>query len=184
MNDEKISFRTILTGNRATSIDYNVVNEQHGTIGGQIRLFGIHNMTLEIPGYERIDLIKDDVCLYPSLFTMLSFMFRDDNSLVQRWACVKWWLPLSFGFKVSKDALTVSSSIYKYRALSWCRAKKTIKLVKKIDVTQQADDQNLMVTVSVNGRSAIVDQKTVLQIYSMSALVAASWVNYIFWPFL
>lgn len=184
MNDETVSFRTILTGDCATSIDYNIVNDKQGTIGGQIRLFGIHNMNLEIPGYETIHLIKNDVCLHPNLFTMLNVLFKDYNMLVQRWACVKWFMPLSFGFKVSHDVLTVSSSIYKYRALSWFRATKTIKLIKKIDVIDQVDDQNLTIKVSVNGRTAIVNQKTVLQIYSQSALIAACFVNYIFWPLL
>lgn len=183
MNDEGISFKTILTGDRCTSIDYNILSDAQGHIGGDRRILGIHDMSIEIPGYEVVHLVKDDVCLHPSLFTMLSLLFRDDNMFVQRWACVKWYMPLSFGFKVRKGELKIMSSIWKYRFLSWLRAEKWIELVKTSSFDEKKRDKDLTITVSVNGRTVVVEQKTVVQIYSMSA-IQASIIPYIFWPLL
>jgi len=163
MNDQDVSLRTVLTGDYVMSIYYNILNQGDGTLGGVRRWFGIHNMSVTVDGYEAIDLIKDDVCMYPRLFTLLSNILSDENVLVQRWSCVKWALPLSFGFKVENDKLIIVSSIWKYRFLSLFRAKETILLTKKIE-TKQLADKDLLCTVSINGRSAIVAQKTVLQV--------------------
>lgn len=170
-NDESITFKTILTGDRCTSVDYNIVNNQDGTIGGNIRLCGIHNMSIDIAGYETIHLVKNDVCKYPSLFTILSYVLRDDNMLVQRWSCVKWLLPLSFGFKIENGTLRIFSAITKYKILSPLRAKEIIPLIKKSDQNDiNTSHENLKITVSINGRSATVEQKTIVQIYSISSL--------------
>jgi hypothetical protein len=170
MNDKEITFRTILTGDCCTSIDYNILNDGDGHIGGVKRMYGIHNMFLTIPGYETVHLIKDDVCLHPYLFTILNNLFARDNMFVQRWACVKWFLPLSFGFKVENGLLTINSSIWKYKFLSLFRANETIQLVKNAKFDASIDDKDLTISVTVNGRTAEVAQKTVLQIYSLSAL--------------
>lgn len=184
MNGETISFRSILTGSCCTSIDYNIINAGDNSIGGFKRLFGIHDMSITIPGYEPVYLVREDVCLHPHLFTML-WLFGKNNPIVQRSACVKWFLPLSFGFKVQDDTLTIQSSIWKYRLLAPFRATAKISLVKslKFDIRQKQVDKKLPITVSVNGRTVIVDQKTVVQIYSLSALEAAI-IPYVFWPLL
>ncbi|MFA5998757.1 MAG: hypothetical protein WC747_01930 [Candidatus Babeliales bacterium] len=169
MNDEEITFKTIFTGSCATSIQYNILNNKDGSIGGDKRLFGIHNMTVEIPGYEVVHLIENDICLHPSLFTMASIFLSDDNVLVQRWACVKWILPLSFGFKVENNSLNVFSSIWKYRFLAPLRAQKIIELVKKENFDEAQSLQGLMIKVTVNGRSVVACQHTVVQIYSLSS---------------
>lgn len=163
MNDEDISFATFLTGSRVKSIYYNILNNGDGTIGGARRFFGIHNMSVTVDGYETIDLIKDDVCMYPYLFTILSNFLSDNNIIVQRWACVKWLLPLSFGFKVENNHLTILSTILRYRFLSLCRAKETILLTEKMDV-QKSADKDLLCTVNINGQSVVVSQATVLQV--------------------
>lgn len=176
MNGQDITFKTILTGDCCTSVDYNILNDGAGNIGGAKRVYGIHNMSIEIPGYEVVHLVKDDVCLHPNLFTMLNVFLSDNNFLVQRWACVKWHLPapfnfrqlpLSFGFQVQNDTLTVYSSIWKYRFLAPFRAKKVISLTKTAAWNAK---QNATIKVSVNGRSVVVEAKTIVQIYSASAL--------------
>ncbi len=184
MNDQEVSFKEILAGLFVASIDYNIFNNGDGTIGGARRLYGIHNMSVTIDGYESIVLVKDDVCLYPHLFTILSKIipenypqlfkilgnvFPDTDALVQRWACVKWILPLSFSFKIENDRLIILSSISKYKFLTLFRAKETIALVKSSD-SNVLEDENLFITVKINGRSATVSQKTVLQLYSLSSL--------------
>ena len=63
INGQGVSFKTILTGDCGTSVNYNILNDGKGEIGGVKRLYGIHNMSLEIPGYEVVHLVKDDVCL-------------------------------------------------------------------------------------------------------------------------
>lgn len=163
MNDQDVSFNTDLTGACVIPIYYNILNQGDGKIGGVKRLFGIHNMSVTVDGYETIDLIKDDVCMYPCLFTFLSNILSDHNMLVQRWACVKWGLPLSFGFKVENDTLVILSSIFKYRFLSLFRAQETVLLTKKIGAKESAD-KDLLCFVSINGRSAVVAQKNVLQV--------------------
>lgn len=169
MNDEEVTFETIFTGSCSTSTEYNILNNKDGKIGGDKRLFGIHNMTIEIPGYEVVNLIENDICLHPSLFTMASIFLPDDNELVQKWACVKWVLPLSFGFKVENNSLNVFSSIWKYRFLAPLRAQKTIELVKKENFDEAQSLQGLMIKVTVNGRSVVACQHTVVQIYSLSS---------------
>ena len=37
MNDEDISFKTIVTGDCCTSINYNIINNSDGNIGGKKR---------------------------------------------------------------------------------------------------------------------------------------------------
>ncbi len=184
MNSEPISFRSILTGSHCTSIDYNIVDAGDGSIGGYIRLLGVHDMVVSIPGYEPIVLIKEDVCEYPNLFTML-WMFGKGNPIVQRYACVKWFLPLSFGFKAENETLTIYSSIWKYRLLAPFRAKQIIPLVRSNEYTSELNaDKKALISVSVNGRSVEVNQRTVVQIYSLSALIAAGIIPYPFWPIL
>ena len=185
MNEEPISFRSIFTGKNCTSIDYNITNDGNGSVGGYKRLFGVHDMFISIPGYEPVYLIQEDVCFYPHLFTMLWFLGKN-NPLVQRFACVKWWLPLSFSFKVQNDTLTIQSSIWKYRYLAPFRATAKISLIKVLlssETQNKSLDKNLPITVSVNGRTALVDQKTILQIYSLSAQQAAI-IPYFLWPLL
>lgn len=180
MNDEEVTFKTIVTGEYVTSIHYNMLNGKDGNIGGDKRLFGIHNMTVEVQGYEVVRLVEDDICLHPSLFTMLNVFLSDDNELVQRWSCVKWLLPLSFGFKVENDSLVVFSSIWQYRFLSPFRAQKTIALVKKANFDNVQPAQDLMITVTVNGRTSLVSQRTVVQIYSTSSRQAIGYSPF-FW---
>ncbi len=163
MNDEDISLVTFLTGSRVKSIYYNILNNGDGTVGGFRRLFGIHNMSVTVDGYETIDLVKDDVCKYPYLFTILSNVLSNDNMIVQRWSCVKWLLPLSFSFKVENNHLTILATIFRYRFLSLCRAKETILLTEKMDV-QKSKDKDLFCTVNINGQLVVVSQTTVLQI--------------------
>jgi len=170
MNDQAISFRTILTGDCATSIDYNILNKGDGSIGGQIRLYGIHNMSVTVEGYEKIDLIKDDVCLYPYLFTILGSVLWNDNMFVQRWACVKWWMPLTFGFKINNNRLTILSSITKYKLLSPLRAKEVFDLIPTSTFDSCINDEDRNITVFVNGRSAVVQPRTSVAIYSLSSL--------------
>lgn len=184
MNSEPISFRSILTGNNCTSVDYNILNAGDGSIGGFKRLFGVHEMSITIPGYEPVYLVQEDVCFYPNLFTMLWFLGKN-NPIVQRSGTVKWFLPLSFGFKVEDDNLIILSSIWKYRLLAPFRATAKISLVRSagFDISQKQLDKDLSVIVSVNGRTVTVCQKTVVQIYSKSALQAAV-IPYILWPLL
>lgn len=153
-------------------IDYNVVNDGKGSVGGDKRLYGIYNMSINIPGYQTVWLVKDDVCLHPHLFTILGNILSDDNMLVQRWACVKWFLPLSFGFQVRNNVLQIYSSIFKFKIVSLFRARETIYLTKEPNNTDKnVLDENLRITVSVNGRTAVVEQKTIVQIYSLSGLL-------------
>lgn len=185
INGEPISFRAILTGSSCTSLDYNIINAGDNSIGGFKRLFGIHEMSITISGYEPIYLVQEDVCLYPHLFTMLWFLGKS-SSIAQRSACVKWVLPLSFGFKVQDNTLTIQSAIWKYRFLAPFRATAKISLVKsaQFDIQQKQLDKNLPITVSVNGRTVVVTQKTIVQIFSSSALQAAAMIPYPFWPLL
>lgn len=169
INNRTVTPSTILTGDAATSVDYNILNAGNGDFSKHKRFFGIHNMCLEISGYEPVYLIKDDVCLYPRLFTLLSHFLSDDNMFVQRWACVKWVYPLSFGFSISHDKLTITSAIYKYKIVAPLCATKTIDLIKKSDSDVVCADSDLTVKVTVNGRTVQVAQKTALQIYSKSA---------------
>ena len=171
MNDEDISFKTIVTGDCCTSINYNIINNSDGNIGGKKRLYGIHNMSIEIQGFEVIDLVKNDICIYPHLFTILNNILSNNNIFVQRWECVKCCLPLSFGFKVENNMLYNVSSIWKYRILSILRAKETIPLIKKNNFSiDNTSNEHLKITVSINGRSVEVEQKTIVQIYSISSL--------------
>ena len=167
INDEEVTFKKIITDSSVVSIHYNMINNKDGNIGGNKRLLGIHNMTVEVPGYEVVSLVENDVCLYPSLFTMLNILLSDDNVLVQRWACVKWLLPLSFGFKVENNSLTIFSSIWKYRFLAPLRAQKTIALVKKPNFNEVHPTQDITIVVTVNGRAVLATERTVVQIYSM-----------------
>ncbi|MBP9765090.1 hypothetical protein KBD08_02020 [Candidatus Babeliales bacterium] len=168
MNDRKITWKTILTGDAATSIDYNIVNNGDGQFGGDIRVYGIHNMWIQVSGYERIDLMENDVCLEPHLFTTLGYFLPTDNIFTQRWACVKWSLPLSFGFNVENDTLHISSTIFKYRFLCLFKSNAHIPLVPEKD-DANISDQPTTITVSINGRTAVIEPKTILQIYSLSS---------------
>ena len=128
-------------------------------------------MSIEMQGFEVIDLVKNDICIYPHLFTILNNILSNNNIFVQRWACVKWCLPLSFGFKVENNMLYIVSSIWKYRILSILRAKETIPLIKKNNFSiDNTSNEHLKITVSINGRSVEVEQKTIVQIYSISSL--------------
>ncbi len=181
VNDERITLKTMLTSNNVTSINYNTGKNMNGSYGGDKRLWGIHNMTIEVQGYESVSLIENDICLHPSLFTMSSILWPDDHMLVQRWACVKWFFPLSFGFKVENNSLTIFSSIWKYRLLSPFRAQKTINLTQKINFEQAQSSQDSIVTVTVNDHAAVVTEHTKVQIYSTSAICVAVLVHPIIW---
>ena len=142
-------------------------NDGHGNIGGPKRFVGIHNMTLEIPDYQPVHLIKNDVCFYPGLFTILNNFLANDNMLVQQCACVKLSnLPLFFGFQIQNDVLTVYSSISKYRFLAPFRAQEIIQLRKTSTFDIKRD---LTVTVSINGRAVVVKPKTIVKAYSSSS---------------
>ncbi|MBI2353213.1 hypothetical protein HYV11_03175 [Candidatus Dependentiae bacterium] len=169
INGKDISLRTIVTGACYMPIDYNILNSGDGHLSEYKRYFGIHNMSITIPGYEKIDLIKDDVCFYPSLFTLLASVLPKNSFITQRWACVKYFLPLSFGFKVKNNELIVSSSIFRYAILAPFLTKENIPLVLSKNDEKILDGGNkITFTVSVNGRTVVVSEEEVVQIFSQS----------------
>ena len=169
MNDTPISFKSELTGDAAAYLDYNILNNGDGGIGGDIRVCGIHNMSVTVQGYETIDLIKNDVCLYPNLFTILGSILWNSNVLVQRWACVKWFLPLYFGFKLQENELIIFSSLSQSRIFSPLRAKKVISLVQAYDFNPYISDQDRDIKIYVNGRMVVIKPKAYLCMYSSSS---------------
>lgn len=169
MNDQLQTFRSYLTGDCAAYLDYNICNNGDGAIGGKIRLYGIHNMSVTVQGYKTIDLVKDDVCFYPNLFTILGSILWDSNMFVQRWACVKWFMPLFFGFKLDQKKLTVFSSLSDYRILSVCRASRVINLIPDETFDPSIADEDRNIVIYVNGRATIIKPKTYISVYSTSS---------------
>jgi hypothetical protein len=172
MNDQSITIKSILTGDFCTSIDYNILNNGVGNcnLGGDIRTYGIHNVWVQVEGFERVDIVKNDVCFYPHLFTILGYFLPKNSMFTQRWATVKWFWPLTFSLKVNQGKLDISSTITKYRALSLFRSCESIELKPIKDQQVQKPESECMITFSINGRAVVVEPKTMVQIYSLSAL--------------
>lgn len=167
MNDRPVTFKSLLLGCAATSLNHNILDNGNAQVGGEIRVYGIHEMWVQPSGYERVYLVKDDVCLYPNLFTVLGSVLAKNNMFTQRWACVKWYWPLSFDFNVVNNTLQVSSTVFKYRFLTLYRASNEIPLISQMSL---APVDPMMITVSVNGRTVSVTPNKMVQVYSTSAL--------------
>lgn len=125
------------------------------------KAYGIHNMQVVVKGYEPIYLIKEDFCYYPRLFTLIAHMLPAQNSILQRWARIKYFHPLSFSFKVEQDALKVSSALYRWKPLAPFLTQEVITLIPACDI---AVPQKLPLKVIVNGKSVeLLDEIVVLQ---------------------
>lgn len=140
-------------------------NEGH-SVGGSQRFCGIHNMRLYIAGYEPVDLVVDDFCEYPHLFTILGIITPNClkyNFITQRSALVKWFMPLYFGFDIKNDVLIITSALTKYYGLAPMMAKQEIKLTK----TSEFNNQNKIncIEVRVNGRKVVLELQQVLELY-------------------
>jgi len=167
MNDRPVTLKSLLLGSAATSLNHNILDNGKGQVGGEVRVYGIHDMWVQPSGYERVYLVKDDVCLYPNLFTVLGAVLPKNNMLTQRWACVKWCWPLSFDFNVVNDTLQISSTVFKYRFLTLYKAYNEIQLVSQ--EPRNANDE-MTIMVSVNDRAVAVAPNKMVQAYSTSAL--------------
>ena len=168
MNGKDISLRTIITGACYANLDYNILNSGDGHLSEHKRYFGMHNFSVQIDGYETVHLIKDDVCQYPALFTLLGNILPQSFFVTQRWACVKWFLPLSFGFKIKNNQLIVYSSISRYSLLAPFLTTEKINLVKTNSKNQCVDSRDTKFVISLNGRTVVVGEEEVLKIYSSS----------------
>lgn len=168
MNGQDISVRSVLTDSCYASINYNILDSGDGHFSEHKRYFGIHNMTVAIPGYEVVYLIKDDVCLYPRLFTLLAKVLPKDFCVTQRWACIQSPLPLSLGFKIKDDVLIISASTYMYTILAPFLTTESISLVKSKDWKEGQDVRDATFTVTVNGLSVVVGAERVVQIKNYS----------------
>lgn len=151
INGKDISAKHVLQGSNLACLVYNELNSgKKEDSWGQKRYYGIHNMSVTIPGYEAVDLVKDDVCLYPNLFTFSSWFLDKDNSLVQRWSCVKYFSPLYFSFSVENDELVIKGSLWRYDVFPKIGAQK-VRLTKS-EKTTSFDK----VEVFINGRSVLL----------------------------
>lgn len=166
MNGKDVSLRTIMTEACYVNLDYNILNSGDGHLSEHKRYFGMHNFSVQIDGYETVHLIKDDVCQYPELFTMLGSVLPQNFFLTQRWACVKWLLPLSFGFKIRNNQLIVYSSIFSYSFLAPFLTTEKIDLVKTNSKSQCIDSRDAKFVVSVNGRTVVVGEEEVVQVHN------------------
>ncbi|MBI2353212.1 hypothetical protein HYV11_03170 [Candidatus Dependentiae bacterium] len=163
INGENVTLKRFISGSRLMKMQYNPLHAGDDQIGSDKRNFGIHNMSIEIPGYETVSLIDNGYCREPKLFTLFAQLFSKDNGFVQRNACVK-YLPLSFGFKVDNDTLVVSTAVSKYSILAPFLTKSWISLQKKPNCCQELENKNIELLVKINGRAAAVSCKDILTV--------------------
>lgn len=158
INDRPVTASSILTGDAIQHLTYNVFNNGNGELGNK-RLFGYHNMAVNVPGYAPVHLVKDDVCKSPANFTLLSKFMADTNPIVQRWACIKWVADLNFAFKVENDELYVTSGNDSWKIFAPFRETRKVKLQKN-----GSEITGGKIEVDVNGRVAAIDQDQVLRL--------------------
>lgn len=158
ISDAPITPTSVLTGNNVQFLNYNHFNNGNGKLGTK-RFFGFHNITVNIPGYEPVSLFKDDETEYPENFTLLNKFLSKDNKLTQRWAAIKWILPLSMAFKVENNQLIVKSSIY-----PWKIATRYLQSTK-IPLTPNGEKINHdTINLTVNGRTVVVNPQQVTRL--------------------
>lgn len=152
INGKDISIRSLLIGCYVAKLEYAMLDagDEDHSIGSKQRYFGIHNMQVRVTGCEPIDLIKDDACHYPHLFTILGTITPEClkyNWITQRWACVKYWFSLFFGFKLKDNELKITSALSKYRVLAPCMSSETFQL-NVLDKSIHPKDRKIEVVVN------------------------------------
>lgn len=128
----------------------------------EIRAYGIHNMQIIVKGCEPVNLVKDDVCHYPMLFTLLARVASVHNSIVQRWACVKYFHPLSFAFKVESGCLKISSSLYQWKFLAPCLTEQIVPLRATEKDFEQNNNRSAMVVIVNDKRIELLYDQIVM----------------------
>lgn len=171
-NGEYISLGTIITDSSYAQIDYNILNVGDGCLSEYKRYFGIHNMTIDIPGYERVWLVKDDICRYPKLFTLVAKILPENFFVTQRWACIQSFLPLTLAFKIKDGVLVITASTFKYSVLAPFLTTETIPLKKSKDWTEEPCMHHAKFMVSVNGTTVVVGEERVVQLQNYSGSLA------------
>jgi len=165
INGKVVTPYALLTGRYVVKLDvdhssYGSHDEQDVALAK--KTYGIHNMQIVVKGYEPVDLIKKDFCYYPKLFTLMAHMLPLENQVLQRWARIKYFHPLSFSFKVEQDTLKVSSALYRWKSVAPFLTEEIISLSPAGDISMSS--QNRPVKVIVNGKSVeLLDEVVVLQ---------------------
>lgn len=172
INGQPISIVSLTADSCCEEIHYNILNSGNGVYSDQKRYFGIHNMSIDMPGYERVWLIKDDICLYPKLFTLVAQILPKNFFVTQRFACIQsslpvlpLLLPLTLGFKLNDDVLTIFSSTFRYAMLAPFWTKEEISLVRKNDGKWSSTPT---LAVSVNGTTVVVGVEKAVQLSNAS----------------
>ncbi len=182
INGQPISIVSLTADSCCEEIHYNILSSGNGLYSDQKRFFGIHTMSIDIPGYERVWLIKDDICLYPKLFTLVAQILPKNFFVTQRFACIQsslpvlsglqsllpilpLLLPLTLGFKLNDDVLTIFSSTFRYAMLAPFWTKEEISLVRKNDGKWSSTPT---LTVSVNGTTVVVGVEKTVQLSNAS----------------
>ncbi len=181
INKKDISLRSFVNDCCVLPLSYSMLDagDEHHSIGSKKRFFGIHNMQVRVPGYQPIDLVKDDVCEYPHLFTILGVVTPNclkTNFITQRWACVKYFLPLYFGFEVQGDTLRVTSALSQYRVFAPCMASQEFSLIETFDYNDS--DSKRLIEVRVNGRGVLLKN----QVLEISHPGLFAMLSKFFWP--
>lgn len=164
IDGQVVTLYKVLTGSHVVKVS--IDQFEHGSVfnnevNNKKRDYGIHNMQVIVKGYEPIDLIKDDVCYYPRLFTLIAHMVSAENPVVQRWACVKYFHPLSFFFKVESGSLRVFSAVYRWKLLAPCLTEEIIPLKRIGEVFL---NQGVLTSAIVNGKKVeLTDEIMVIQ---------------------
>ena len=178
INNKDIALRDSYLDCDCVVLQYNSLDsgDEYHSAGSKKRFLGMHNMQVRVPGYEPVYLIQDGVCEYPHLYTIIGAITPSSlkyNLITQRWACVKYFMPLYFGFEVKKEQLIVTSALSKYRFFAPCMAKQAIDLVKTEGYSDQDSSNNI--EVHLNGRGVLLDGQVV-------AVVDIGWL--LFWKML
>lgn len=164
IDGQVVTLYKVLTGSHVVKlgVDYFAYgSEKDNEIDNRKKSYGIHNMQVIVKGHEPINLIKDDICFYPRLFTLIAYMMPEQNPVVQRWSRVKYIHPLSFAFKIDSGRLKISSALYRWKPLAPCLTEEVVSL-RQIENVSMAE--NLSINVVVNGKSIeLIDEIVVLQ---------------------